>query len=220
VIKQLNNSVEIYGPNFSNFVRSVMLVCEENKIYYTTGLEINGEKIEYKSDAHYQLHPFGKFPVLVHDELILPETASICRYLQSIFDEDAEGDFSIQQLASIDAFSALISINIDKAIMRDYLLEFAFPKGENGMVRFDKINEAQPEVRKALKAVESELVSGQSLDNARLSLADILLAPMLHYLTTLPATYNLLNEFKLVNQYFNRLMKIPSFKKVLVIKEE
>lgn len=68
------NSVHIYGPSFSNFVRTVMLVCEEKQISYTTGFEVNGSEIKYKSEQHFNLHPFGKFPVLLSDELILPET--------------------------------------------------------------------------------------------------------------------------------------------------
>ena len=39
------NPVHIYGPRFSNFVRSVMLVCEEKQLAYTVGFEVDGNNV-------------------------------------------------------------------------------------------------------------------------------------------------------------------------------
>lgn len=215
----ITNHVEIYGPSFSTFVRSVMLVCEKLQIKYTTGFELAGEMIDHKSDQHLALHPYAKFPVLKHGEFILPETAAICRYLQATFGNGELQEFTPQQLARIDAFCAIISIYIDKAIVRDYLLEFASPKGRDGEVRVDVVIAAQPEVRKALMVIDNELSQGDTLNNSKLSLADILVAPMLYYISTLPAAFNLLNEFNQVEDYFNNLMKLKHFKKILVKKD-
>ncbi|MEW6991070.1 glutathione S-transferase family protein [Colwelliaceae bacterium 6441] len=216
--KQTTKSVEIFGPSFSNFVRSVMLLCEEYGVEYTTGLNFDGKTIEYKSAEHLQLHPYGKFPLLKHDDLILSETASICRYIQTTFDQDIASKFSIQQLARIDAFSALISIYIDKAIIRDYLLEFAFPKGKEGEVRLDVAKEKQADVHKAFSVIERELSQGDSLNNEHLSIADALIAPMLHYVSTLPAAFNVLPEYQLTNRYLAHLMAKESVSKVLTTK--
>ena len=144
-----NKPVHIYGPSFSNFVRTVMLVCEEKKISYTVGYEVNGTEIASKSDEHLNLHPFGKLPALITDDLILPETASICRYLDMHFNEHSEIQLqpkNPEEKAYHDSLCAIISIDIDKALMRDYLLEFAFPKGEDGNIRFEKVKKYQPQV--------------------------------------------------------------------------
>ena len=58
------NKVHIYGPDFSTFVRSVMLICEELGVTYTTGFSANGKAIEFKSDEHFKLHPYGKLRAL------------------------------------------------------------------------------------------------------------------------------------------------------------
>lgn len=215
-----NKQVEIFGPSFSNFVRSIMLLCEEYEIEYTTGLEFSGETVEFKSEQHLQLHPYGKLPVLKHGELILTETASICRYIQTTFDGHLPSKFPIHQLARIDAFSAIVSIYIDKALIRDYLLEFAFPKGEAGEVRLDVAKEMQGAARVALSVIEGELLQGDALNNIHLSVADVLIAPMLHYISTLPASFNLLTEFPHTNQYLSQLMMRDSFNKVLVSKKK
>ncbi|MDG1753000.1 MAG: glutathione S-transferase family protein [Thalassotalea sp.] len=213
---QENRQIEIFGPSFSNFVRSIMLLCEEKNIEYTTGLNFAGETIDFKSEQHFNLHPFGKFPIIKHQTLILSETASICRYIQSTFVDNASALFSPQQSARIDAFSAIISIYIDKALVRDYLLEFAFPKGDKGEVRFDVVKEMQKPALEALMSIENELTHSDTLNNEHLSIADVLIAPILHYVSVLPSPFNLVVDFPNIQDYLLRLMRRESFKKVLV----
>ncbi len=210
--------VQIYGPSFSNFVRTVMLICEEHNVSYQTGFELDGKAIAFKSNEHIALHPFGKLPVLKHGDFVLPETSTICRYLLKTFAPQYESYFSAEQQAHIDAFSAITSLYIDKAIIRDYLLEFAFPKGENGEVRLEVAKNAQAEVRRALQVIEQELLNGNVLNGEHLTLADALIAPMLHYLTTLPADFNLLTEYLALERYLESLMSRTSCQKVLVTK--
>jgi len=215
--------LKIYGPSFSNFVRTVMLICEECRLEYQTGFDCTGELIEFKSDAHFALHPYGKLPVLIHGELVLPETASISRYIINLVGSNNEKPLTVSQVARIDAFSAITSIYLDKALMRDYIIEFAFPKGDEGEVRLDVAMAAQTEVRKALGIVNDEITKNEillagNIANQAMTLADALLAPMLHYMSTLPASFNLLTEFPEVEQYLAKLMKRDSCKKVLISK--
>jgi glutathione S-transferase len=218
-----NPPVHIYGHKFSTFVRTVMLICEEKQIPYTVGLEVNDTEIKSKSEAHFNLHPFGKFPVLLSGELKLPETASICRYLDNSFNE--QNTIQLQpndpeDKARHDALCALISIDVDKALVRDYLVEFAFPKGENGEVRIERVNKAREKVAKTLSIVASFLESsGVMLTAEDFTIADALLAPILTYLQGLPTGYNLLPDYPIIEKYVTQIMTRPSCKKVLVIKE-
>jgi len=216
--------LQIYGPSFSNFVRSVMILCEENSLDYQTGYDSSGEFIEFKSEAHFALHPYGKLPVLTHGELVLPETASICRYIENLTAFKGGKSFTPQQVARIDAFSAITSIYLDKAIMRDYILEFAFPKGEDGKIRFDVATVAQAEVHKALDIIRGELTNSDTLlsgkeESPQLTVADALIAPMLHYISTLPAGFNLLTEYPELELYLANTMKRASCNKVLISKK-
>ena len=213
---QAFKKIEIFGPSFSSFVRSIMLLCEEYDIEYCTGLNFAGEVVEFKSEQHFTLHPFGKFPVIKHQALILSETASICRYLQATFLPDSSRYFSAHQMARIDAFSAIISIYLDKALVRDYLLEFAFPKGEQGNVRLDVIESMQPLAREALAIIENEIQHSDTLNNDKFSIADALLAPILHYLSNLPAPFNLIDDFPIAHNYLISLMARENVNKVLI----
>jgi len=216
-------TVQIYGPSFSNFVRTVMLVCEEKQILYSVGFEVNGSEVNYKSEEHFNLHPFGKLPVLIDGELTLPETASICRYLDANFNENTKTQLQPSNpvdKARHDALCATISIDIDKVLIRDYLLEFAFPKGENGQVRLEKVTQAQPQVAKTLNVIAGLLESHQEMLTGKdLTIADALLAPMLAYLSGLPAGFNLLPDYPTVEDYLAKLMKNTSCQKILLAKK-
>lgn len=218
-----HNSVHIYGPTFSNFVRSVMLVCEVKEIAYTVGFEVNGVAINFKSEEHLNLHPYGKLPVLIDGELILPETASICRYLDAKFNENKNIELQPSdaiEKARHDALCAIISIDIDKALLRDYLLEFAFPKGENGQIRLEQVTQMQPQVAKTLDVITKLLASHPSmLAGKKFTIADALLAPMLAYLSGLPVGFNILPDYPSVENYLAELMKKPACQKILLTKE-
>ena len=211
--------LQIYGPSFSNFVRSVALVCEEKNILYKTGFEVHKEKVEYKSEQHLNLHPFGKLPVLIHNDLMLPETASICRYIDANFEGPQLQPTCAEDKAAHDALCAIISIDIDKAIVRDYLLEFVFPKGENSTPRMEMIEKAKPKAIEALTVLSQELKQRRLLNSEQLCIADALIVPMIHYLSCLPKSYNLVSQFPEIEAYLAHLMKHPSCQKVLIAKE-
>lgn len=214
-------AIHIYGPSFSNFVRTVMLVCEEKNIPYTVGFEVAGKDIPFKGEQHLQWHPFGKIPVLIEnkpqeDVFILPETSSICRYLDT--DKMLQPRNSLEY-ARQDGLCALISIDIDKVLVREYLLEFAFPKGENNSVRFDVVSKIQPKAAATLAVIENMLDEVNSLTADQFTIADALLAPILHYISCLPAGYNLIGDYPKIKQYLAKLMTRPSCQKVLSAKK-
>ena len=211
-------NVQIYGPEFSNFVRSVSLICEENGINYSSGWEINGEKVEYKSEEHIALHPYGKMPVLVDGDTVIPETTAICQYLLAKHTDENQFDLSDREFAQHNAFCAIVSIYIDKAILRDYLLEFVFPKGEEGQVRLDVVQANIPEVEKALEVVEHSLKTENFLNKEKLTIVDALLAPILHYLSGLPAPFNIISKYPVATAYLDKLMSRSSCQKLLTAK--
>lgn len=100
--------------------------------------------------------------------------------------------------------------------MRDYLLEFAFPKGEGGTVRADRVKEAEPEVMRALALLEAQLGDRDYLVTDRFTMADALAAPMLDYLFDLPAASTLMAQTPRLRAYVERLRARPSAAEVLI----
>lgn len=105
----MSKQVHIYGPNFSTFVRTVRLVCEEKSISYSTGLSVGGKDVPSKSDHHFKLHPSGKLPVLIHDGAVICETVAICRYLDQAFPGPDLQPASVLERAKHDQWCSLNS---------------------------------------------------------------------------------------------------------------
>lgn len=216
----MSTQVYILGPQFSTFVRSVMLACEEKGISYDYGFQPDGNEIGFKSDDHFALHPFGKIPVLLHGENSVFETASICRYLDEHFPDRPLQPADPTERSQADQWSAAISCYVDQALVRDYLLEFARPKGENGSIRMDKVAEHQPKVIETLQLLEKRL-SVRSADqvffcSAEYSMADAILTPMLDYLSTLPHYGELIANTPLLAAYTVAMQSRTSAKAVLL----
>ena len=211
----MSAQVQILGPAFSTFVRSVMLCCEEKGISYETKFEINGEPLELNSEAHQHYHPFGKIPALLHNDRTVFETSTICRYIDATFDGPALQPEDSYGRAQVDQWSRAISQYVDQAIVRQYLLEFAFPKGPDGQIRLDKVAEAEPEVIKMLTLLE-KLIGGHTfICGDQYSYADAILTPMLDYLSGTPNAATLLPEGSPLNRYIQRMQARPSGQKVL-----
>ncbi len=211
----MQQAIQILGPTFSTFVRTVMLCCEEKDIRYQAGLSWDGNEIGFKSAERYALHPWGKVPVIKHQALTLYETASILRYLDDTFDGIALQPADPAQRALVDQWCGALSSYVDKALVRDYLLEFAFPKGENGAVRLAEVAQAEPAVKETLALLNTQLGEQSFLCGEQLSLADLMVLPMLDYLAGLPLGGGLLAEQPVLNAYLQRLRARPSARTVL-----
>lgn len=209
-------SVHIVGPQFSTFVRSVQLCCEEKGIPYTLGAEVDGHPVTLHSPEHYALHPFGKIPILLHGERRLIETPSICRYLDAAFEGPALQPDAPWPRARVGQWTGLMAGYVDQALVRRFLLEFVFPRGEGGAVRQEAVAAARPEVVRVLDLLEGQLSEGDYLVGDAFSLADAFAAPMLDYLLGLPAAEALLAETPRLVAYTRRLRERPAAARVLV----
>ncbi len=54
--------IHIYGPQFSTFVRSVQLCCEEKGVSYTVGTQVNGEQLVVHEPARLGHRPAEDAP--------------------------------------------------------------------------------------------------------------------------------------------------------------
>ncbi len=207
----MDNTVYIFAPTFSSFARSVMLCCEEKGIAYTCGMAPEGSAITSKSPEHFAIHPWGKLPALFHEGQVLIETCTICRYLDARFEETPLQPNSIFERARLDQYCAEIALYIDQALLRNIVLEFAFPKGKNGEVRMDQVETALPEARKALERVDEMLGDNDFIHGQSYTLADALLTPILDYLAKVPAGPDLMSNTA-ASRYLERIRQRPSAK--------
>ncbi|GAA0344861.1 hypothetical protein GCM10009092_06660 [Bowmanella denitrificans] len=213
-------SVHIYSVPFSSFGRVVQLVCEQKGISYSMGLEVAGMNVEFKGEQHANWHPYSKMPVLLIGDQVLCESASIIRYLDNAYPGPELQPTDPWLRAKLDERVQLLSTYINHALIKDYILELIFPKGQDGAPRLDVMAANKPAALKALSLLESWLAEGDYLFGNSFSLADAMALPSLYYVTQLQEPFNLLPADSVIGSYVQRMKdKYPACQKVLVPKQ-
>lgn len=210
----MSNNRHIVGVQFSTFTRAVQFLCEELALEYSLGADYQGIHYGMRTAELRSLNPFGKVPVLIEGDKILYESVAICRYLDNKYNQSQLQLHNTWMQAQVDQWCAVIAQYVDKAIVRDFLLEYRFPKGENGSVRMDVVAEAIPKILEVVVLLEWQLGENNYLVANQFSLADILLAPMLHYLLQVPNNDKLVAPASVLRSYVARILERPSAQKV------
>lgn len=212
----MTEQLHILGPQYSTFVRSVQLCCEEKQLGYTVGQTIDGETIPMRDKRLYQYHPFGKVPVLIHNGQHYFETTSICRYLDNCFSATPLQPASAADKAEVDQWANCLALYVDQIFIRRYVVEFAFPKGENDTVRQAEVEEVEPEVIRLLNLLDKEMAEKAFFKSDTFSIADAILIPMLDYVERLPHSDRLFSGQTHLLPYLNRMRQRESGKVVLL----
>lgn len=208
------SKIHILGPTFSTFLKSVRLYCEELNLEYTYGPELNGKEIALRSDALEQLHPFKKVPVLIYEGIPIFETAAICRFLDNISPTKKLIPKDPLTIALIDEWTSSIGIYIDNILIRQFFLEFAFPKGPDNTVREDVIQKITPEVISALNLLDKQIGNNPFFCGDFYSMADAFLTPILDYVSKTPNHTELFDDTQNLIPYLTRMKERPSGKAV------
>ena len=208
------NQLHIVGVQFSTFVRSVQFCCEEIGLEYTLGSRLGEEEYPLRSEILSKLHPFCKVPVLVMNDKVLYEAQSICRFLDGQYNQSRLQPDNSWQKAQVDQWCAAVSDYVYRAVVKNYLLEYLFPKGDGNTVRRDVVVAAMPEVLAIVQILEKQLGEREFLVCDQFSLADIMLTPILHYLITAPDNQDLIRRDSALRNYVQRIMARPAAEKV------
>lgn len=168
--------ITIYGPPQSTYVRTVRMLCEEKGAPY----ELQG--VQFGSAEHLALHPFGKVPACVCDGETLYETQAICSYLNDALPGTNCVPNDAQERAHMHRWISLINDYSYKAMVKELVLP------RFGIVELDEsvIKDAVAESVRQLGIADHELSNKPYLAGKSLSIADLLLVPIVDYLMAFP----------------------------------
>jgi len=117
---------EIIGSLRSTYTRVVCMVCEEKGIEYVlTERPLHAPEI-------VAIHPFGKMPVLRHDDFELFESKAIATYLDRSFPGPCIFPFDPRLAALTEQWVSLVNTVIDPTLIRTYLFAYIAPKTADG----------------------------------------------------------------------------------------
>lgn len=198
--------VEIIGVPQSNFVWVVRMVCEEKGVPYDlTPARPHSTEVD-------AIHPFGKIPAMRHGDVSLCESKAIATYIDRSFNgpkvipDDARG------AAETEKWISLINTQIDPIMVRQYLLNYVFPKTADGTPDRTAIHAALPAMQNQINVLDRAVSTSGHLAGNGFTLADIDLLPILYYLQKYPEGEAMVNGAKSLTAYFAKHSERPCYK--------
>jgi glutathione S-transferase len=191
----------------SPFGRAVMATLEEK------GAPFRLARLAPKSPEHLALHPFGRIPSFDHDGFRLYETQAILRYLDRVL--------PAPPLTPADARAAA---RMDPAMnVNDWYLF----NGVGNVISYHRIVAprflgltpdeeaiacAMPKAHAVFNELGRMLGAQPFFVGENVTLADLMIAPQIHFLTLTPEWTALSAGHQNLVEWFNRMNERPSFK--------
>jgi glutathione S-transferase len=198
--------ITLHHLNFSRSSRVIWLLEE---------LGLDYELVKYERDGNFRapasladVHPLGKAPVLVDDGLVLAESGTILRYLETKYGDGrlvpAPGT---PERALHDEWLDFVESSAGLPVMLTLLggMTGGLPAGLAGFTA--------PELAKTLSYIAAWVADRTYLMGDRLTLADI----QISYLLTALRQARQLDAYPAVSAYLARLEQTPGLKKTLAV---
>jgi glutathione S-transferase len=197
--------IVIYGPSASTYTRTARLACVEKGVPHTL------EPVDVGSDANAKLHPFRKVPAMRHGDFMLFESAAIGRYIDRSFPGPALQPADPKELARMDQWLSAVSDYCYQAMIREIVIQRVLVPLRGGKPDQAMIAAAWPKVEYQLSVLDQAVAKSPYLAGNSLSLADLMLLPIIFYVKVQPEGGPLMAKNKALSAWFDRMAARPSF---------
>ncbi|MCW5771449.1 MAG: glutathione S-transferase family protein [Rhodospirillaceae bacterium] len=194
----------LYGPALSTCVRTARMACAEKGVPHTL------EEVDFRAEGYRKLHPFNRVPSMRHGDFVLFETGAIGRYIDRAFEGPALQPADIRGLARMDQWLSAVSDYVYEVMIRGLCWERLMVPMRGGTPDEAKIAAAAPKVAYQLSVLEGVLAENAFLAGDALSLADLLLFPVLVYVKLTPEGGAAMKHAPSVAAWFDRIAARPS----------
>ena len=198
-------TLQLLGDPRSTYVRTARMGLAEKGVACT--LQPCGPH----SPEVLAVSPFGRIPVFRDGEFGLFETSAILRYVDECFAGPSLLPGTIADRARCEQWVSATNAYLYDTMVRRYVLQFIFPRGEGGQPDRAVIDAALKEMPAQLAALDRACERGDFLSGASLSMADLFVAPILAYLEQMPDGRALLAAAPNLMRSQGRVRERPSF---------
>ena len=195
----------VMGDGRSSYTQAVRIGFMEKGVAHTH------QTVAPQTPEILAQNPFGKIPVLRCGDLSLYESSAILHYLDATFAGPALMPEEAKARAKAEQWISAINCYGYPAMVRNYVLQYVFPRGPEGKPNRAVIEAALPEIRKMLGALDAAYGADDYLVENTLGLPDILLAPQVNYLGLFPEGKDLLARHANVKRAHETFAARPSF---------
>jgi glutathione S-transferase len=195
--------VELYGYQFSVYSWIARLALEEKGADYRW-IEID----PFASDvpvSYLELHPFKRVPTLVHDSFELYETVAITRYIDEAFTGPSLQPIDARHRARCSQLISIVDSYAYWPLVRQVFSHRVFRACLGRRSSETEIRKGPEEAPRVLGSLERLIAGSEHLCGAKLSLADIHLAPMIGYFAMAAEGEALLKEQPKLSSWWSKM---------------
>ncbi len=197
--------VELIGIPFSNYVRSIRIVCEEKGVPYTlTAVMPHSPEVD-------AVHPSGLVPCFRHGDMSLFESKAIATYIDRVFDGPKLIPDDPASAAKVEQWVSYCNTKVDRFIMREFVVPTLFANKETGP-DMEKINAALVQIEDCCRVLDAAVKPTGHLVGDHLTYADCNVVPMLDALQNFPQGQEILAKLPALSKYINTHTARTSFK--------
>jgi glutathione S-transferase len=198
----------VYGPAGSTYVWSTRLALAEKGVAH--------ELVEipmgaHREAPHLERHPFGKVPAFEHDGFALYETQAILRYIDEGFPVAPLQPTDLHQFARMNQIIGIVDAYAWPSIAAGIVFNRMLAPRLGLPVDEAAIAAALPRARLCLAEIARLMGDQQFLAGERISLADLMVIPLLYYFRSVPEGEAPLAEHPALRAWIGRMEERQSF---------
>ena len=199
----------VYGPAFSSYVWSGRLALAEKGVTHEF---VDVPFGAHRQEPHLSRQPFGKVPAFEHDGFALYETQAIMRYVDERFAGTPLQPEDVHQWSRMNQVIGIVDAyawpSIGGTILYNRVL---VPRLLGGTPDEAAISGALPRACLCLAEIERLMEDHQFLAADFISLADLMVVPLLHYFSNVPDGRAPMAEHPKLQSWLRRMETRQSF---------
>lgn len=166
----------VHGIPGSPYVRAVLLTLEEKAAPFTLARMAMGE---HRESAHLARNPFGRIPVLDHGDFRLYETQAILRYIDAVVTNPPLRPADPVAAARVDQLMNIADWYVFQQVLAKIGFQRTIVPMRGGVPDEAIIAAALPDAHRCVDVLSGFLSDHLFIAGNALTLADLMLAPML-----------------------------------------
>ncbi len=201
------SEVILYGFSNASYPWTAMLACAEK------GVPFRMENADIQSpEFRDERQPYAKMPAMQHGDFKLYEASAIARYVDAAFEGPALQPAAPAALAKMEQWISVIKSYVYADVVPGLVLQYLFPRGADGKPDREVIEASAAKIKYHVTNLEKGIDAAPYVVGDTLTLADIFVAPLVHYLEYTPEFAGYLGDHPKLSRFLEAMRAREAFK--------
>lgn len=202
---------QLYGADYSVYVRITRLALLEKGVAYDL-VPVDIFAADGIRVAHLERHAFGKIPAFAHGDFHLYETGAITRYVDEAFDGPALQPADAKTRARMNQIISIADGYLYPQMVWGLYVECIEKPKRKEVPDELRVEKARGVALTSLDVLAGLLSEQRWMCGARLTLADLYLAPMIDYALQVPEFREMFADHRNLWEWWQRVKALDSFR--------